>query len=337
MSLTIERCRGANRSPWRDKVNAFLPCLLLLLLLLVAPMAAQSPAPPTDTIRLANGTVLLGHIASFSNAKVHILVDGMGEVTVDSSALIAAAPRQMGAPSMAAPPHSPWSGTLSASGAYVSEVVPDLVGSALGVQVAATLARTTPTGAVTLDGALGYWRVEPDAAALDQWSLALGWRHDLAPRFPVLAKTSFDVNRVQTLKYRSTTLAGIGYAFVKQPRVTLTAAPGLGYARSEQTTRGRVLSFAGGKSPTVDGFAWGAHEMLMAQLTPTLGLQQNMLWLHGFSDASYRQLQLDARLTAMVMKHLGLLIVFTQQYDSSMPAPVSKTIRTLNPGIQLVF
>jgi len=60
-------------------------------------------------------------------------------------------------------------------------------------------------------------------------------------------------------------------------------------------------------------------------------------WLHGFSQTPYRQLQLDARLTAMVMKHLALLVLFTQQYDSSMPAPVSKTIRTLNPGVQLVF
>ena len=261
---------------------------------------------------------------------------GMGELMVDSSAVLAAAPRQMGAPSMATP-HSPWSGTLSASGAYMSEVVPDLVGSTLGVQVAATIARTTPAAVVTLDGSLGYWRVEPDAAALDQWGLTLGWRHDLAPRFPILARTGLDVNRVQTLKYRSTTLAGVGYAFVKKPRVTLIAAPGLGYARSEQTLRGRVLSFAAGKSSEVDGLAWGAHEMLTAQLTPTLGLQQNTLWLHGFTQTSYRQLQLDARLTAMVMKHLALLIVFTQQYDSSMPPPVSKTIRTLNPGVQLVF
>lgn len=124
---------------------------------------------------------------------------------------------------------------------------------------------------------------------------------------------------------------------MKNPKVVLSAAPGLGYARSEQTARGRVLAFAAGKPPEVDGFAWGAHEMLMAQLTPTLGLQQNTLWLHGLTEPSYRQLQLDARLTAMVMKHLALLIVFTQQYDNSMPEPVSKTIRTLNPGIQLVF
>jgi hypothetical protein len=77
--------------------------------------------------------------------------------------------------------------------------------------------------------------------------------------------------------------------------------------------------------------------MLTVAFTPTLGLQQNALWLRGFTETRYSQLQLDAKLTATVMKHLALLIVFTQQYDSSMPAPVNKTIRTLNPGVQLVF
>jgi hypothetical protein len=111
----------------------------------------------------------------------------------------------------------------------------------------------------------------------------------------VLVRSSVDVNHVQTLKYRSTTLAGIGYAFVKSPKLTLVTAPGLGYVKSEQTERGRVLSFAAGKSPGVEGPAWGAHEMLMVHSTPTLGLQQNALWLRGFSRTPYCQLQLDAR------------------------------------------
>ena len=316
-------------------LGSLLACLSTLTPAAGARSQSAPPPPPSDTIRLANGTLLVGHITSFSKGKVHILVDAMGDLVVDSSATVAAPPRT------AAPPvparRSTWSGTLSASGAYVSQVVPELVGSTLGLQVSAAVARATPAGGVTLDGTLGYWRVQPDAAAMDQWALTLGWHHDLAPRFPVLVRSTFDVNRVQTLKYRSTTLAGVGYAFVKNPKVSLTAAPGLGYARSEQTTRGRVLAFASGKSPEVDGFAWGAHEVLMAQLTPTLGFQQNTLWLHGVTEPWYRQLQLDARLTAMVMKHVALLIVFTEQYDNSMPYPVSKTIRTLNPGVQLLF
>jgi hypothetical protein len=298
--------------------------------------SAEPIAPPRDTLRLANGTVLVGRITSASDGKVRIVVDAMGEVTVDSGAITLAA-----SPPAVAPPkagrRSPWSGTLSASGSYVSELASGVVGSTFGMQILAGVARTTPTGAVTLDGTLGYWRVEPDAAALDQWGLSLGWRHDIAPRVPMLAKSIVDVNRVQTLKYRSTTVAGIGYVFVKTTKVSLTAAPGLGFVKSEQTEQGRVLSFAAGKVPGVEGMAWGAHEMVTLQLTPTLGLQHNALWLRGFAAPAYGQLQLDARLTAMVMKHVGLLVVFVQQYDSSMPPPVNKTIRTLNPGVQLTF
>lgn len=55
----------------------------------------------------------------------------------------------------------------------------------------------------------------------------------------------------------------------------------------------------------------------------------------GSLDA-VRLVRRRARPTAMA-KHLGLLITFSQQHDSSMPAPVSKVVRTLNPGIQFVF
>jgi hypothetical protein len=311
--------------------------LLACLVIVAAPSTVRSQSiAPSDTIRLANGTVLVGHITSATKTSVHIAVDAAGDVTVDSSAIVPSEIPKAAVPPTA-PRHSPWSGTFSASGSYMSEVVPGLQGSTLGMQVSAGLARATSGGKVTLEGTLGYWRVQPSAAAVDQWGLTLGWQRELAPRFPVLVHSAFDVNRVQTLRYRSTTLAGIGYNFVKTPKVSLTAAPGLGFVKSEQTTEGRVLSFVAGKSPGVEGAVWGAHEMLMVQLTSTLGLQQNALWLRGFSQAPYSQLQLDARLTAMVMKHLGVLIVFTQHYDQSMPVPVSKTIRTLNPGVQLVY
>jgi hypothetical protein len=337
MTPTTRSCRRGRRLLPRAPFDALLAGLCAIAV--PAGGWSQSP-PPADTIRLASGTVLVGHITSVTSAKVHIRVDAVGDLAVDSSAILPAVMPPV-TPHVAPPPaaarRSPWSGTFSASGSYVSEVVPGLVGSTLGTQVSAGVARATRAGGVTLDGTLGYWRVAPSVAAMNQWSLTFGWRHEVAPKFPVLARSIVEVNRVQQLRYRTTTLAGVGYTFVKSPTVTLNAAPGLGFVKSEQTALGRVTSFAAGKLPGVEGAAWGAHEMLVVQLTPTLGLQQNALWLRGFTRTPYTQLQLDARLTAMVMKHLGLLIVFTQQHDSSMPAPVSTIIRTLNPGVQLVF
>jgi hypothetical protein len=337
MYPTARSCQPGRRPPPRAPLHALLAGLCTLAI----PAGAWSQSlPAADTIRLAGGTVLVGHVTAVTAGKAHILVDAIGDLAVDSSAILPAA-MPPGMPRVPSPPaaarRSPWTGTFSATGSYVSEVVPGVVGSTLGTQVSAGVARATRTGGVTLDGTLGYWRVAPSVAAMDQWSLTFGWRRELAPRVPVLARSIVEVNRVQTLRYRSTTLAGVGYTFVKSQKVSLTAAPGLGYVKSEQTALGRVTSFAAGKPPGVEGAAWGAHEMLVVQLTPTLGLQQNALWLRGLTRTPYTQLQLDARLTAMVMKHLGLLIVFTQQHDSSMPAPVSTTIRTLNPGVQLVF
>ena len=117
------------------------------------------------------------------------------------------------------------------------------------------------------------------AATIDQWALTLGGRHDLPGRFLLLGMTRYEANRVQYLQYRSTTLAGLGYSVLKSPKWNLIVAPGLGYSKSEQTPYGRILSFGNRQTPSVEGTAWGAHDTLMAQLGPTIMLQQNLIWL----------------------------------------------------------
>jgi len=57
--------------------------------------AVPSPPPqppPVETIHLTNGSVLVGHVVSRSDGKVHVLVDGVGEVIVDSTAVAPATP-----------------------------------------------------------------------------------------------------------------------------------------------------------------------------------------------------------------------------------------------------
>ena len=274
----------------------------------------------------------MGRITSRGEGRIHLLVDGVGEVVVDSAAVAPATPPMTmpGAP-------SPWSGNLSIGLLYVSEIAPGIVGTDWEAEISSHLARAFPRGNVTLDGRLGYSRVEPVAATTDQWGLTLGSRHNLPGRFLLLATTRYEVNRVQYLEYRWTTLAGVGYSVLKSPRLNLIVAPGVGYAKSEQTDYGRILSFGNRQPPSVEGTTWGAHDMLMVQLSPTLMLEQDMIWLHAWGDSRYRQMQLDVRLTGAVMNHVKMLIVFSQQYDSSMPAPVRKTVRSLNSGIQFGF
>lgn len=295
--------------------------------------AAEDPPPsPVETVRLTNGSVLVGRVTSTSEGRLHLLVEGVGEVVVDSAA-IAPATTHMTMPGAA----SPWSGALSVGILYVSEIAPGIVGANVEVEINSRIARVFRRGTVTLDGTLGYSRVEPVAATIDRWGLILGSRHDLPGRFLLLATTRYEVNRVQYLQYRSTTLGGIGYSFLKYPKLSLIVAPGVGYSKSEQTPYGRILSFGNRQPPSVEGMAWGAHDMLMAQLTPTLMLQQDLIWLSAWGDSRFRQMQLDVRLTGAVTNHLKMLIVFSQQYDSSMPAPVKRTVRSLNSGIQFAF
>jgi len=202
--------------------------------------AAQTPPPaPLEVIRLANGSSLVGRVTSTEDGKIHMSVVGLGDVVIDAAAV---ASRSPAAPPP--PPRSPWSGTATGSMTHVSTAVLGVAGSTLGAQLTGGVARTGPRGTVTLDGALSYWRVDPAAAAVNQKSLTLGGRWMLRPGWVLMGRSEFEVNRVQYLQYRTTTIAGLGYFVVKSSRVSLFVAPGIGYGKSEQTALGRVLSFA---------------------------------------------------------------------------------------------
>jgi hypothetical protein len=218
---------------------------------------------------------------------------------------------------------------------HISTVAPGIKGSTLGAQVTMGVARSGARGTLGLEGTLSYWRVEPSTADVEDWGLALGGRRILAPRWVLLARTRFDVNHVQFLQYRTTTLAGVGYLIVKSDRVSLRFAPGLGYGKSEQTAEGRALSFAAGIPPSVEGPITGVHDILTVQLTPTLSFQQDMHYFWSLRRTPYRQADFNAKLLGMISTHVGLSIAFKQQYDSSMPPPVNRNLRSLISGVQV--
>jgi hypothetical protein len=301
------------------------------LLVCVNRTAAQTPSPaPLEVLRLVSGSAIVGRVTATGDGKIHMYVDGVGDVVIDSATVASRSP----VPPPPAPP-SPWSGTFTGSVTHISTIAPGLAGSTLGAQVNLGVARMGARGALTLDGNLSYWRREPDSAAANQWGLSLGGRRMLAPRWVLMGRSQFDVNHVQYLQYRSTTIAGLGYFILKSPRVSLLVAPGLGYGKSEQTAYGRVLSFAAGIPPGVEGPITGVHDMLTVQLTPMLGVQQDMHYFWSLGNTPFRQAEFNAKLLGMVTTHFGLSIVFRQQFDTSLPPQVNRTLRSLISGVQV--
>lgn len=293
--------------------------------------AAQTPAPaPLEVIRLVGGSGLVGRVTSTGGGKIHLYVDGIGDVVIDSAAVASRSP-------VPPPPPlpSPWSGTLTASMTHISTIAPGIAGSTLGAQMNLGVARTGARGAITLDGNLSYWRREPDSADVNQRGLTLGARRMLTPRVVLMGRSQLEVNHVQFMEYRSTTIAGLGYIVVKSDRVTLLLAPGLGYGKNEQTAYGRVLSFAAGIPAGVEGPITGVHNMLSLQLTPMLGFQQDMHYFWSLSDTPFRQAEFNAKLLGMMSAHFGLSIAFRQQYDTSLPPQVNRTLRSLISGVQV--
>lgn len=235
-------------------------------------------------------------------------------------------------------PRSPWSATITASVTSISTVAPGIAGSTLGAQVNLGIARASARGALSLDGNLSYWRRKPDSAAANQWGLSLTGRRLLTPRWVLLGRTSFDVNHVQYLEYRSLTIGGLGRLLVKSPRVTLLLAPGLGYGKSAQTAYGRALSFAAGTPPGVEGAITGVHDAFAVQLAPMLSFQQDLHYFWSLrSDRPFRQAEFNAKLLGMVTPHFGMSIAFKELFDTSLPPPVNRTLRTLVSGVQVKF
>jgi hypothetical protein len=119
--------------------------------------------------------------------------------------------------------------------------------------------------------------------------------------------------------------------------MSLLLAPGIGYGKSEQTALGRVLSFAAGIPPGVEGPITGVHDTMTLQLTPMLSFQQDLHYFWSLSGTPFRQAQFNAKLLGMMTPHFGLSIAFKEVYDSSMPPPVERSLRSLVSGVQLKF
>jgi putative salt-induced outer membrane protein YdiY len=96
-----------------------------------------------------------------------------------------------------------------------------------------------------------------------------------------------------------------------------------------------VLSFAAGIPAGVQGPITGVHDVLTLQLTPMLGFQQDMHYFWSLSDTPFRQAEFNAKLLGMMSAHFGLSIAFRQQYDTSMPPQVNRTLRSLISGVQV--
>lgn len=303
-----------------------------ILLVCAHSTAAQTPSSaPPDVVRLVGGSVLVGRVNSTEDGKIYMFANGLGDVVIDSAAV------ESRTSSPTPQPPSSWSGMVSGSVTHISTAVPDVAGSTLGGQMTFAVARTGARDALTLDGHRSYWHVEPDDADVDDWGLTLGGRRMLAPRWVLLGRSTYEVNLVQYLKYRSSTIAGLGYYVVQSDRVSLLFAPGFGYGASEQTALGRVLSFAAGTPPNVEGPITGVYSLMTLQLTPALSFRQDIHYFYGLGHTSYRQAQSNAQLLDMMTKHFGLSITFKGQYDSSMPPPVNRTLWSLNTGVQLKF
>ena len=71
---------------------------------------------------------------------------------------------------------------------------------------------------------------------------------------------------------------------------------------------------------------------------PTLSINQTFLHVHSFTTKSHYFSQSMVSLVGLVSPHIGLSIVFLNNYDSELPEPyIKKSTKTLTSGVQFKF
>jgi hypothetical protein len=300
--------------------------------------AAQSAAqePVVTTIHLVNGTVLIGTITSESEASVGVHVEGIGDLTVDASAITS---RTTGVePVTHVATHEPtpdgppvgttdivsgvkWTRTLSLGGNYSSPRFEQgeldgsiagvrgrdlgLPGSQLSTQVQVTFLRESPRHGWWLSASNTYAEAQPHGVLTEAREVNSEYRTELKPGWHALALTEYKTDKVRRIDDSLTQTFGLNHRLIDTPRMKLEVMPGVLVHRSTKETRldGKILPGAGAmqsfsfNTPRRDAF----QQRIVAQTF--------IEYPELYSVESYLGIQ------APLTKHIALTVSLESDYD----------------------
>jgi hypothetical protein len=162
----------------------------------------------------------------------------------------------------------------------------------------------------------------------DNQHVKLTMRQDIAKHAYLLARPSYERNKIQSIDYQYEELAGVGF-WAGGARGRIDVAPVAGFIQQEKHI------------DTVDGnhFTYGGLQIATAQLTPLWTVSQSFVYMRNTGDLDDSRLQAGVSLSGVIKGPLALNVTYQAERDNIIieTAGGSKTTQTFIVGVQLQF
>lgn len=308
----------------------------LLLTVCLAILPSDSPQPPGDdqaaaTLRLSDGTLLVGRIVSETDGMVRVATDLLGEVAVPADAVVErihgvatheTAPGPVTPPAAAPiPPAAPagsvsWTRTIGIGGSFVSAPYeqdeldgnhPGYTGAALGLpgeqvnaQLTLSLVRNAPGTVWALSSSGTYVDAKPAGRLTEGIKINSIYTHAVRGSDFLYSNTSFRRDGVRNIDNSIVQAFGVGRRFIDTPARKFDVMPGIMLQREEKGTtydKDVLLGYGFAESFT----AANASGVMFDQrlVARTLVEDASLYWLESY-------LGVRAPLTKRLMLQVGL-------------------------------
>jgi hypothetical protein len=162
----------------------------------------------------------------------------------------------------------------------------------------------------------------------DQQHVKFTVRQDVAEHVYLVARPSFERNKVQSINYLYEELVGAGF-WRAGAKGRLDLVPVVGLVQQKKNIE------------EIDGnhFTAGILEIFNARLTPLWTLSQSFVYMKNSGSGDDSRMQANASLTGVVWGPLAVSLSYQAEHDSIILETVggSKTAQTFTVGVQLQF
>ena len=339
--------------------NFLFAACIAALAILPAPLCAQAGGASQNArvaVTLHDGSVIVGELVANDSLSITVHTELFGQVLIARSKIIA----MSGAPIYAPTPPSPtepagahavpepssaspgssavqWTRTANISANYASGTVAGYNGETRGAELGIAIERISDLLQFKLTIDAAYQVTDPNPESRNEAALSFVATRKLNGPLAVLWETLVEHNAVDELDYRIFQDIGISWTAVQSNNVTVLLSPGLGYTEEHGEGPTRLGDSPRQKFKDAHGIALGSLEQVTVRLPPAFTITEELFSFHAFDDNPRLQYTGKVKLVGMVSKHVGMSIEYKREFDSSVPAPINKTIERLSAGIQLAY
>jgi hypothetical protein len=326
-----------------------------------AQAAAQQPAAspgqatkptaqshPLVVLRLANNTLLVGHIIKEDTDTIVFDAGALGQLTVKRAdvvaqldpAVVAAALQTPSAPAaasgvgdFAAKGKVTWNRAAAFTGYYTSPPYiqgeldpkyPGLTGKVLRlpgviyqVQGQVQLSRSTDQGMVFFDASTTYAYADNIGAQVNSPKIVGGYNFKISKSGRVygVARHTYSRDTIKHIVFSNQTLAGVGMKVFDTAKVHMDLVPGVSMQYDRKGTPFDNRALYGG----------GVYEVLDLMIGPFSKIEQHELYYQAVNETKYYGLESYIGFKGMVTKVVGVTAGFTHTIDNAIslrPTPI---------------